>query len=364
MSTRKFILFVLLAKITVAAAPAKSQEESGLRPKVGRDVVQVRAGQLTRNGKPWTPHGYYQIAFEVAPANLSRADHPFWANAYNHYTPTEYKEMRIAGADSVRLQIAQAAADPKSALYDESYVEKAMGAIQAARDQGLVVMVCVQDESHVPGEVAIDLPGPGTNRIWQALAPKFANDAGVMYELLNEPRPQPTPQNWQRWKRTMEQTITTIRNTGAPNVVIADGLAVGQVLDGAPPLKDSQVVYASHPYALAAHGETAAAWDDKFGRFARHAPVIITEWLSGGYFCDENTAASTIAFFKYLAEKHIGFEAGVWDWTSGGFGSARWGFPDSRSSTFVGLSCHQPGFGMGLSLDSWYSTGTVPSQPK
>ncbi len=44
-----------------------------------RGEVEVNGKQLLRDGQPWIPHGFYQIAFEVAPANLSRADHQFWA---------------------------------------------------------------------------------------------------------------------------------------------------------------------------------------------------------------------------------------------------------------------------------------------
>ena len=107
------------------------------------------------------PACFYQIAFEVAPGNLGLADHPFWATAYNHYSPEEYTNMRNAGADSVRLQIAQAGADPQDPLFDAEFVEKALGAIRAARAAGLTVIVCVQDESHVPGQKPIDLQMTG-----------------------------------------------------------------------------------------------------------------------------------------------------------------------------------------------------------
>ena len=105
-------------------------------------------------------------------------------------------------------------------------------------------------------------------------------------------------------------------------------------------------------------------WDSKFGEFSRRAPVIITEWLSGGYYCDSDTPASTVAFLQYLQEHEIGLEAGTWDWAPAGFGSARWNFPQGRNSTFLGLACHQPGFGMGKVVESWYTTGTPPSAPK
>jgi hypothetical protein len=94
-------------------------------------------------------------------------------------------------------------------------------------------------------------------------------------------------------------------------------------------------------------------WDAKFGNFSRRAPVIITEWISGAYFCDADTPESTVQFIQYLQEHGIGLEVGVWDWTEGGFGSACWDFPSPKVSSFTGLSCHQKGYGLGKVVESW-----------
>ena len=348
-----------LAIAITASALLLSSDLRSQAPNAGE--VAVRGTELLRDGQPWIPHGFYQIAFEVAPGNLARADHPFWATAFHHYSPQEYAEMRAAGADSVRLQIAQAGADPKSRLFDRSFLDEAIGAIRSARAAGLTVIVSVQDESHVPGDKPIDLPDDGTRRVWEQIAPHFAQDRGVMFELLNEPRPEPNQANWRRWAKAMNQTIRTIRQLGASNVIVADGLDVGQVIDGAPLLDDDQVAYASHPYALHPKGQTRQVWNAKFGNFSRRAPVIITEWLSGGYFCNANTPASTEDFLRYLQQHRIGLEAGAWDWAPAGFGSARWGFPAGKFSTFKGLSCHQPGFGMGAEVERWYTAGLAPA---
>jgi hypothetical protein len=65
------------------------------------------------------------------------------------------------------------------------------------------------------------------------------------------------------------------------------------------------------------------------------------------YFCDADTPESTVQFLQYLQEHGIGLEVGVWEWTSGGFGSTRWDFPSPKVSSFTGLSCHQKGYGLG-----------------
>ena len=69
---------------------------------------------------------------------------------------------------------------------------------------------------------------------------------------------------------------------------------------------------------------------------------------------DESPAPeSTVQFLQYLQEHGIGLEVGVWEWTSGGFGSARWDFPSLTVSSFTGVSCHQKGYGLGKVVESW-----------
>lgn len=353
--SRLFACFLTLSTICLAQG---SDVQSSAR---SRGVVEVRGKDILRDGRKWIPHGFYQIAFEVAPGNLARADKRFWATAYNNYTPSEYTEMREAGADSVRIQVAPMAADPQSDLFDKVFFQKAMGAVRAAREAGLTVMLCVQDESHVQGVTPIDYPDDGTRRVWQQMAPLFARDHGVMYELLNEPRPTPSQRNWKEWKATSMATLRTVRSRGANNVVIADGLAVGNVIDGAPLLDDPQVVYAAHPYALKARGQTRRAWDEKFGNFSKRAPVIITEWIAGSYYCDADTPASTVDFLHYLQEHGVGLEIGAWDWGPTTFGSVRQGFPQGKVASYLDGVCHQPYFGPGKLIETWYKTG-VPAQ--
>jgi hypothetical protein len=60
-----------------------------------------------------------------------------------------------------------------------------------------------------------------------------------------------------------------------------------------------------------------------------------------------------VQFLQYLQEHGIGLEVGVWEWTSGGSGSARRDFPSPKVSSLIGLSCHQKGYGLGKVVDSW-----------
>ena len=359
----KFVKAFCLSTFCVITPALSPQAGTCQAPGQNSGEVQVRGQELFRDGQHWIPHGFYQIAFEVAPANLAQADHPFWTTASHDYSPEEYTEMRDAGADTVRIQISQSAADPNSPIFDAAFFQKALGAVRSARETGLTVILCVQGETHVPGIKPLDLPDDGTRRIWSKIAPQFAEDRGVLFELLNEPTLKPNLANWRNWKEAMQKTLLIVRRAGATNVVIADGLGVGQVLDGAPLLNDSQVAYASHPYALQQFGQTRQAWDSKFGMFARRAPVIITEWHFGGFFCNADTPRATVDFIQYLQERGIGVVVGTWDWAPAGFGNARWGFPNARFSRFAGLFCHQPGYGLGKVIETWYKTGVPATAP-
>jgi endoglucanase len=176
----------------------------------------------------------------------------------------------------------------------------------------------------------------------------------------------------------MNETIAEVRELGAVNVVVADGLVHAQQLSGAPDLKDPlrQVIYAAHPYvngskSFADFNQTKAAWDEKFGNFARTHPVIISEWAIG-YFCDTKTPDSVVEFLRYLDDRRIGLEAGLWDFEPDGFNNLTHGFPDNvHFSTFLdasGETCTlnnaPPDYGPGKTVESWYLTGRPPSTPK
>src|SRR5579863_538874 len=98
-----------------------------------------------------------------------------------------------------------------------------------------------------------------TQLAWRSLAPLFATDRGVMFELFNEPQPDGPdavqPHDWNAWKAAMQPIVDDLRGRGAKNVLLVDGLYWAQVLNGAPQLEDplAQIVYAVHPYYSAKH---------------------------------------------------------------------------------------------------------------
>jgi endoglucanase len=350
-----------LAAMVSPAGPGAAQP-------VQKTGVSVSGVHLLLNDRPWIPHGLYQIAFEQPPTYSD--DHAFWKVAARFYSPDEYRHMREFGADLVRIQVSQRGMDKGDPLSTLAYRQAVLGAIRSAREAGLIVIVSVSDEEQTGQKKPADLPGPGTRGAWTEIAPAFAHDTGVMFELFNEPRPQPSAANWIAWAAAMNDTLRFVRKLGAQNVVIADGLGVGQTLHGAPLIDDplGQVAYGSHPYVTdqnAPQGaQTEAAWQMKFGNFAKRAPVIISEW-GIGYHCDGDTPHSVMLFLQYLQKREIGLVAGTWDWPPSGFRSVRFGFPHPQTSSFIHVNgppfCNAAGLGPGRMVQTWFQNGTPPS---
>ena len=356
------------------------------------DQVSVSKNTLLRDGQPWTPHGFFQVAFAVPPGAFGIAgENPVFANAYRNFSTTEYSMMRQAGADSVRINVAQDGADPFNRKYfNPRWLVQFVEAVRAARASGLVVIISIQDETQTGSKTKAPLPDEATRRVWSELAPIFGRDRGVLFELYNEPNVHPgasvedvpTTADWAEWKTAMDKTLAVVRFLGARNIIVADGLASAQQLSGAPRLEDSlkSVAYGSHPYPLNGKDETSTVWDQKFGDYSSQAPVIVTEW-GIGYHCDRDTPEATTAFFNYLDQHHVGLAAVAWDWGPYTFASAIQGFPYSTFSSLLtptsSIACmagteFKPGqgsgpdtsFGPGKSLMSWYVTGKPPTSPE
>lgn len=384
MRTLRQLYPTMLCALFVATAAGHLQAQERFLP----GQVSVVDDHLVRDGRPWIPNGFFQIAFAVPPGAFELSgQNPNFQNAYDNYSPAEYFEMKLAGADSVRLNVAQDGADPENTkYYDPQWLRQVIRAIQSAREAGLSVIVSIQDETQTGSKKKAVLPNDATRRVWCQLAPIFRKDRGVLFELYNEPgvasATEPTEQEWNAWAQAMNQTIMTVRTLGARNVVVADGLALAQQLTGAPALNDPlhQVAYASHPYPHNAAGQENTIWDEKFGNVSQTHPVIITEWGTG-YYCDPNTPQSVVNFLGYLQEHRVGLEAAAWDWGVYDFASAVQGFPDPHFSSLLTLTSPEAcsaangftagtadgpstAFGPGKVIETWYHTHVPPAQPE
>ncbi|UOF00110.1 cellulase family glycosylhydrolase [Bdellovibrio reynosensis] len=115
---------------------------------------------------------------------------------------------------------------------------------------------------------------------WKYMAPKFANNPYVIYEMFNEPI---YPDNWSTWRTTIAQPIANLIRSYAPNnLLLVGGPYWSSHIAGAAtdPVLGKNIVYVAHVYA----NQTISMWDSRYGAVADKYPLFITEWgfESGG----------------------------------------------------------------------------------
>ena len=169
------ILIVIAGAAAALALPVS-------RAVAATSVITVSHNQLLRNGLPWVPRGV-QIVGLVAPDGALSGK---YVAAHQQYGYAELQAAVADHADVVRFQVSQFGLDPAGPLYSPAYVAEVEGAVQTARSLGLAVIVSLQAQPPAGEPTRCPSPTPGP-RAPGALAPMFAADGDVMFELYNEP---------------------------------------------------------------------------------------------------------------------------------------------------------------------------------
>jgi hypothetical protein len=151
----------------------------------GSDAVTVQGNHLLRGGAWWIPRGVQIVGLVAPDASLTGK----YVDAHAHFGAAELQAARADHADTVRFQISQYGLDPLDPLYSPAYVQAVRSAIQVARSTGLNVIVSLQGQSPIGNTTGggCPLPNTGAERAWNQIAPMFAGDPGVLFELYNEP---------------------------------------------------------------------------------------------------------------------------------------------------------------------------------
>jgi hypothetical protein len=380
------IVGCLLAACLLQGCSTQTTGSSGTTPSSTAPTQQVTISgtHFLRDGQVWAPHGLASVAFNASPGTRSG----LFGTAFNDFNATEVAAMKAWGNDTIRLFAAQPALDSNdpSGLYDPTYLGQYVAAVKALRAVGLNVIVVVQDEAGTGEQTPTALPNGGTGDAWQVLAPALAGDNGILFEIMNEPQPAANAANWAAWATAMNSMVTIIRNAGAKNVLIADGLQFAEQLDGAPTLADplNQVAYAAHPYAHSAadqtqagNGQPGVGWDAKFGNVSVTStnPVLVSEWSLENdvdapapnntfQYCDANSNQAALNMLNYLQSKGIGLISIAYDLPNqpavprvGRVGIDEQATP----TTLVNTGCGDATFGPGTIIQNWYQTGVVPT---
>ena len=223
------------------------------------------------------------------------------------------------GGNTVRIQVAP----PLLASQGATYLAVLRHEVETARTDGLNVIISAQYER----TRKILGPDDSTVAFWRTVAPEFASDPHVWFDLFNEPvetsdpkSPDlPTSASWQTWRNGgsgfvgMQTLVDDVRALAPDNLILAEGLKGGKTLGniGGNELAGSNIVYSVHPY-FSLFNRLPSEWDANFGDLATQIPILIGEW--GEYqttrnSCVENAPALVPAFMHYVTAHHVGLIA-------------------------------------------------------
>jgi hypothetical protein len=180
---------------------------------------------------------------------------------------------------------------------------------------------------------------------WRQVATTFKADRGTIFDLFNEP----FGLSWQCWRdggtcadvpftiAGMQTLITTIRQTGARNVIMVSGVNLANDLSGwiryqpSDPLHN--LVASWHTYGESVKCSTPACWRHTLLPAARRVPVVVGEM--GEYDCAHTYIESLM---PWLDRSGIGYLG--WAWVT----SSCAGYP-ALISSYTGTPTN---FGIGL----------------
>jgi hypothetical protein len=264
----------------------------------------------------------------------------------------EMKAARTWNANLVRYQVSQPGLSNANLTASQiaAYVSQIKSAVALAESHGFGVILSMQDQPLGCGK-ADPLPSKATVTAWHHLAPVFASDPKVMFELFNEPHNGTTAADWHQWEWGgctpikfcavgHQPLISDIRSWGAPNVVVADGAEHARSFAAVPLLHDSTrgrgIVYAVHPYGV----HSTSYEEPLFGYLTPKVPVLVTEWNYQS--CKDNPAPE----LSWLHSIGVGLTG--WAFDVPGSLITGWSYQPTSCSTgtkFVGGAAVKSAFG-------------------
>ena len=291
----------LTPSISPSAAP---------RPVVVQGPTFTTSGnQILADGAPFVPYGV--TVFGLA--------YPNWQD----HVDSDEQQIDVTAStwhgNTVRVQVA-----PSNLLdqapYDAAYLTAVESEVAAAQADHLVVILTAQDER----TTKIPMPTKSTAAFWRLMAPIYAHDPDVWFDLFNEPRLGASAAGdsaglWNIWRNGgsgyvgMQHLVKTVR-ARAPNLVLVEGLDKAETLAGLPthPIEGASVAYAVHPYFSGPELSSPTAWGENWGNLSGQFPIVADEW--GEYesqmaSCQQNAPTLVPQFLAYLADHNIGLIA-------------------------------------------------------
>jgi len=181
------------------------------------------------------------------------------------------------------------------------------------------------------------LPMPNKDHsytFWDSVANAYKNDTRVIFELYNEPYPDnnnwDSTAGWTCWRdggwcngfsyeaAGMQGLVTTVRNTGATNVILLGGLAysnsLAQWLQYKPYDPTGNLGAAWHSYNFN-YCNAQWCWDSYIKPVAQTVPVVATE--IGENDCNHQYIDALMSYMDGLGMNYLGWTWNTWDCASG-----------------------------------------------
>lgn len=305
--------------------------------------ISLRGNQFFKDGKPWLPKGIKIEAFNE-PAGL-RAKSSIASEARSWWGDQEINAIKsVFGSSVVRFAMSQPGLDPKSPIYDPTYRDELLEAFKLARAAGLVVIPSMDAQGENGIEGLPCMPGDSAVRAWKEIALSFVNDPGVMFELFDEPCGTTKPEDRAKWAAGTQAIINALRQMGAKNILLVDGLHYARSIDGLPGLLHdpfpNRLAMAVHPYLSKGWFVSEDQWEREFGAEAAKFPVIASEWnatpKSG--CIDATTPAISLRLIRYLQKKNIGLIGWAIDSHAGKLVQDHTGYKPNNYQRFSGCN--------------------------
>jgi hypothetical protein len=347
------------------------------------------ANMVTSAGQVFVPRGFTLSTLEYTKPYLDGT------RAYTSVqSETDAQIDAIARAwhgNIVRFQIEQDDLVKREAVGDHSYLNLIRAVVSRAQAKGLVVVLNAQTEPSGQRDTQNEpLPTQDTVRFWRILQPYYGNDASVIIDVFNEPRPASTAsvkQYMTLWKYGgryrgvtylgHEDLAETLRAGGyAANMLWVeppgnDGLAgltptvahvqreaaLQAIADPGKFLLDGvkNVSYSFHHPTVLGVPRTRANWDAQFGDLVRDDELSVNdgEWATRSEYtgfrapngdsgpCWSDAPTAVPRYFAYLQLLGVGLTA--WQLSDGGPGIGTTAASDPGTFTTTATMTDWPG---------------------
>ncbi len=149
--------------------------------------------------------------------------------------------------------------------------------VQYAKSKGLYVII----DWHYIQDVSNDSANKtNTEEFWANMAPRYADDPNVLYEVFNEPINANGAYNWDNFQSIAQDFVDVVRTHAPKNLVLVGSPKWSQIIDRCDdnPIIGNNIVYVAHLYGMHYDGSDGATIEAAVTDCADTYPLMLTEW--------------------------------------------------------------------------------------